>query len=407
MLYEALGRLAPSPVVELNRAVAMSMAQGPAAALRWSTGWSRRAACASPSCCRASAASSCVAWAVATTPGASSNAPSSCAGTSVSASAGPQARRARLTGGPDRPSLGRRTARSVDGMAITLTLNNGTDARPRLRRLPDPTRRDRAPCAPPSRSATGRSTPPPPTATSVRSARRSCAVRVGRDEVFVETKVWISDYGYDATLHAFDKSAGKLGVDTDRPADPAPGAAQPVRPDDRGLPRAGEAAGRREGSARSASATSCPSTSTSCSRTASVVPAVNQIEVHPYFRSRTCWRRTPSTASHPGVVADRRHHVLPGGGRRSTFDDPTITGIADAHGRSPAQVMLRWHLQQGRSAIPKSVTPDADRGELRRLRLRLSDDELAAIDALDTGRRGGPEPDAVTLEAFGREIPEA
>ena len=80
-----------------------------------------------------------------------------------------------------------------------------------------------------------------------------------RDDVFVETKVWISDYGYDATLHAFDKSAGKLGVEQHRPADPAPADAGRVRPHRRGLPGAGDAAGRTARCARSASATSCPS----------------------------------------------------------------------------------------------------------------------------------------------------
>ena len=125
-------------------------------------------------------------------------------------------------------------------------------------------------------------------------------------------------------------------------------------------------------SARSGSATSWPTTSTRLLDATSVVPAVNQIEVHPYFRQpRRAGGRRRARHPHPGVVADRRHHLLP---RRrahgSTLEDPTIGEIAAAHGKTPAQVMLRWHLQQGRSAIPKSVTPGADRRELRRLRLR-------------------------------------
>jgi diketogulonate reductase-like aldo/keto reductase len=140
----------------------------------------------------------------------------------------------------------------------------------------------------------------------------------------------------------------------------------------------------------------------------SVVPAVNQIEVHPYF-------------SQPEVrTADAEHGILtqarsPIGGitfyregrHTSTLEDPTIAGIAAAHDKSPAQVMLRWHLQQGRSAIPKSTKPHRIAENFDVFDFELTADELAAVDALDTGVRGGPEPDAITLETFAREIPEA
>lgn len=69
--------------------------------------------------------------------------------------------------------------------------------------------------------------------------------------------------------------------------------------------------------------------------------------------------------------------------------------------------MLRWHLQEGRSAIPKSVTPARIAENFDVFDFQLTDDELLAIDALNTGVRGGPEPEVITLEAFGREIPEA
>jgi diketogulonate reductase-like aldo/keto reductase len=69
--------------------------------------------------------------------------------------------------------------------------------------------------------------------------------------------------------------------------------------------------------------------------------------------------------------------------------------------------MLRWHLQKGRSVIPKSTKPHRIAENFDVFDFELTSDELAAIDALDTGKRGGPEPDAVTLESFGREIPEA
>ena len=84
-----------------------------------------------------------------------------------------------------------------------------------------------------------------------------------------------------------------------------------------------------------------------------------------------------------------------------------IGDIAKAHGKTPAQVMLRWGLQHGRSVIPKSTKPGRIAENIDVFDFELSADEMAAIDGLDTGRRGGPEPDAITLEAFGREIPEA
>jgi 2,5-diketo-D-gluconate reductase A len=138
-----------------------------------------------------------------------------------------------------------------------------------------------------------------------------------------------------------------------------------------------------------------------------VVPAVNQIEVHPYFQQ-------------PAVqAADTDHGILtqawsPIGGitfyrdgkNTSTLEDPTIGGIAASHGKSPAQVMLRWHFQQGRSTIPKSTNPARIAANFDVFDFELGHDELAAIDALDTGIRGGPEPDAITMEAFGRPIPE-
>ncbi|CCI52006.1 Morphine 6-dehydrogenase (fragment) [Nostocoides jenkinsii Ben 74] len=86
-----------------------------------------------------------------------------------------------------------------------------------------------------------------------------------------------------------------------------------------------------------------------------------------------------------------------GGDRRSTLTDPVLGAIGQAHDKSPAQVMLRWHLQQGRSAIPKSVTPARIVANLDVFDFALTDAELAAIDALDTGVRGRPDPETVTL----------
>jgi diketogulonate reductase-like aldo/keto reductase len=141
---------------------------------------------------------------------------------------------------------------------------------------------------------------------------------------------------------------------------------------------------------------------------AKVVPAVNQIEVHPYFQQ------------HEARAFGAEHSILsqawsPIGGitfyregeHTSTLQDPTIVRIAEAHSKCPAQVMLRWHLQQGRSAIPKSTKAHRIAENFDVFDFELDADELTAIDALDTGKRGGPEPQDVTLEAYGMPIPEA
>jgi len=229
---------------------------------------------------------------------------------------------------------------------------------------------------------------------------------VPRDEVFIETKVWISDYGYDATLHAFDKSARKIGVDQldllllhqalpsafDRTLD-AYRALEKLLADGR-VRAIGVSNFMPEHLERLLAA-------------ASVVPAVNQIEVHPYFQQTALQRvhaehgiATQAWSPIGGITAYRESE-------RRTFDDPTLLEIARRYGKSPAQVMLRWHLQQGRSAIPKSVKPARIAENFDVFDFELTREQVAAIDALDTGVRGGPEPDSITLDKYGKPIPEA
>ncbi|MEV6020036.1 MULTISPECIES: aldo/keto reductase [unclassified Streptomyces] len=227
-----------------------------------------------------------------------------------------------------------------------------------------------------------------------------------REEVFIETKVWISDYGYDQTLHAFDKSAGKLGVDTIDLLilhQALPGRFDLTTEAYRALETL-----LADGKVRAIGVSNfMPDHLDTLLKQATVVPAVNQVEVHPYF-------------TQPAVqAANAAHGILtqawsPIGGitsyrgtGTSTFDDPAITAIATAHGKTTAQVMLRWHLQQGRNAIPKSVRPQRITENIDIFDFQLTRAELEALDNLDTGTRGGPEPDAITLEAFGRDIPEA
>ena len=230
---------------------------------------------------------------------------------------------------------------------------------------------------------------------------------LARDEVFLETKVWISDYGYDETLHAFEKSAGKLGVerlDLFILHQALPSEFERTLDAYRALEKL-----LADGAVRAIGVSNfMPRHLDLLLAETAVVPAVNQIEVHPYFRQSELLayddeRGIVNQAWSPiGGITFYRD-----GSKGSTLEDPVIGEIASALGKSPAQVMLRWHLQQGRQVIPKSVTPSRIAENFAVDDFELSDDQLAAIDALDTGVRGGPEPEQVTLENFGREIPEA
>ncbi len=228
-----------------------------------------------------------------------------------------------------------------------------------------------------------------------------------RAEVFVETKVWITDYGYDKTLHAFDKSARKLGIDRIDLLilhQALPGEFDRTI----GAYKALETL-LADGKVRAIGVSNfMPDHLGRLLEATSVVPAVNQIEVHPYFRQADL---LAFDAEH-GIVSQAWSPIggitfYRDGSRGSTLQDPVIGEIASAHGKTPAQVMLRWHLQQGRQAIPKSVTPSRIAENFDVFDFKLTADQLTSIDALDTGVRGGPEPEQITREAFGFEITEA
>ena len=227
-----------------------------------------------------------------------------------------------------------------------------------------------------------------------------------RGGIFIETKVWISDYGLDATLHAFDKSAGKLGVDhIDLLILHQPLTSQFDRT--LGAYKALEKL-LADGRVRAIGVSNfMPEVLQRLLAETSVVPAVNQIELHPYFQQKAL------------QALHREHGILTQawspmggitsyyGGGKVSFDDPVLKSIAGAHGKSTAQVMLRWHLQQGRSVIPKSIKPARIAENFDVFDFELDAAQLAAIDALETGIRSGPEPASITLDTYGHAIPEA
>ena len=232
---------------------------------------------------------------------------------------------------------------------------------------------------------------------------------IDRAEMTVETKIWVSDYGYEQTLHAFDKSATKLGVDVIDLLllhQPMPQHFERTI----GAYKALEtllADGRVEAIGVS---NFMPHHLAALLEATDVVPAVNQVELHPYF-------------SQPEVQsADAEHQILtqawspiggitfyPGWGehRRNVLEDDTVTAIAQQLAKTPAQVLLRWHLQQGRSAIPKSTNPDRIQQNIDVLDFDLSAEQVSVLDSLETGRRGGPDPDAVDPSSWGLDVPEA
>jgi 2,5-diketo-D-gluconate reductase A len=224
---------------------------------------------------------------------------------------------------------------------------------------------------------------------------------VDRADVFIETKVWISQYGYDETLHAFDLSTRKLGVDyldlliLHQPV--------PLFFD-----RTLEAYRALEtllanGTVRAIGVSNFkPENLDALMAVRTVVPAVNQIELHPYFVQK----ETQQADVARGILTQAWSPIgginfYPGWGdgtARNPLHDPAITAIGAAHGKTTAQVMIRWHLQQGRSAIPKSIRPERIAENFDVFDFELTEVELATIDGLDLGIRRGPEPDTRTID---------
>jgi 2,5-diketo-D-gluconate reductase A len=230
-----------------------------------------------------------------------------------------------------------------------------------------------------------------------------------RSEVFIETKVWVSDYGYDQTLHAWEKAVRKLGVENldllilHQPA--------PDRFDKTIAAYKALETLLADGRVRAIGVSNfMPHHLEQLLAATHIVPAVNQIELHPYFTQAD----VQAADAENGILTQAWSPIggitfYPGWGehRRNMMEDPAIAAIGQAHGKSPAQVMLRWHLQQGRSAIPKSTNPERIAENFDVFDFELTAEELASIDALDAGVRNGPDPDEARIERFAMVIPEA
>ena len=209
---------------------------------------------------------------------------------------------------------------------------------------------------------------------------------VPREDLFVTTKLWNTDQGYDSALRAFDDSLRELGLDY---VDlylihwPMPG--RDLYADTWKAFEKLHADGRAR--AIGVSNFHIPHLKRLFDESG-IVPAVNQIELHPRLQQ-------------PGLRAFHDEHGIvteawsPLGRGQGLLDVPGIAELAARHGRSPAQIVLRWHLQLGNVAIPKSGNPGRIRENLGIFDFELSDDDMTILLGLELGARVGPDPDVL------------
>ncbi len=205
---------------------------------------------------------------------------------------------------------------------------------------------------------------------------------IPREQVFVTTKVWNDDHGYDETLEAFDRSLELLGTDyidlylvhwpipsRDRYVDTY-----------RALERL-----QQEGRARSIGVSNFAIEHLErLGAETGVVPAVNQVELHP----RLPQEELRAFDSARGIVTEAWSPLA----RGRLLEEPLLARLAARHGVSPAQIVLRWHVQNGVVVIPKSVTPERIRANIDVFGFELDAEDLAGIASLATGERTGRDP---------------
>lgn len=206
---------------------------------------------------------------------------------------------------------------------------------------------------------------------------------VAREELFVTTKLWNSAQGHDATLRAFDESLDKLGLDyVDLYLIHWP------MPDNDTYIDTYKAFEKilADGRAKSIGVSNfLPEHLERLIDATSVIPAVNQIELHPHLQQRAA----REYHAQQGIATEA---WSPLGQGKGLLEVPAIVAIAQKHGRTPAQVVLRWHLQLGNVVIPKSVTPSRIAENIAVFDFELDPEDMAAISALNEDRRLGPDP---------------
>jgi len=203
---------------------------------------------------------------------------------------------------------------------------------------------------------------------------------IDRSELFITTKLWNSHQGYESTLAAFDRSLEKLGLDyVDLYLIHWP---KPEHTE--GTWRAMEEI-QAAGKARAIGVSNFLAEHLDqLTETATVMPSINQIEFHPHLQSA----ELISYCRDHGIVVEAWSPLKHG----EIINDPELAVIADAHGVTVAQVVLRWMLQRGIVTLPKSITPSRIAENRDVYDFELTDDEVAAINAMDRDDRVGPDP---------------
>ncbi|SKU03200.1 aldo/keto reductase, diketogulonate reductase [Mycobacteroides abscessus subsp. massiliense] len=203
-----------------------------------------------------------------------------------------------------------------------------------------------------------------------------------REDVYITTKLWNADQGYDSTLAAFDKSMERLGLEyldlylvhwpmpkTNKYVDTFKAFAYL----------------RDQGRIRSIGVSNFePEHLRTLIDATGVVPAVNQIELHPLLQQQ----ELREVHAELGIATEAWSPL----GQGSLLANPTVTSVAEAHGRTPAQVLIRWHIQLGNIVIPKSVTPERIVSNFDVFDFELSEQDMASISSLGDGTRLGPDP---------------
>ncbi len=211
-----------------------------------------------------------------------------------------------------------------------------------------------------------------------------------RDDVYITTKLWNSDQGYDTAFTAYSTSLDKLGLDTVdlyliHWAAPSFGL---YRDSWKALVKL-----REEGRVRAIGVSNfhAPHLQDIIDDTG-VVPVINQVELHPYLQQE----ELRAVNDKHGIVTEA---YSPLGSGHGLLNDPVLADIAAKHDATPAQVTLAWHLAIGNVVIPKSVTPERIEENFRATDVTLDEDDLAAIAGLERGERVGTDPDVAD---FGR-----
>ncbi|WUF30345.1 aldo/keto reductase [Kribbella sp. NBC_00482] len=211
---------------------------------------------------------------------------------------------------------------------------------------------------------------------------------IDRSDLFITTKLWNADQGYDSTLKAFDQSLSLLGLEyLDLYLIHWPTPARDLYVDSW---RALESL-YADGRVRAIGVSNFqPEHLDRLAQSARITPAVNQVELHPYLRQD----EVRTYGADFGIRTEAWSPLAKGG---TLLDEPEVAKLATLYDRTPAQIVLRWHLQLGTIVIPKSVTPSRIRENLNVFDFTLTEDDLTTISTLHRHERTGPDPDTFNV----------